>query len=225
VINTTLKQIGLIFGPNGVGKGTLANHIEEQFNYIHINMGNLIREWIVETNNHTYQHIIDNGEMVEDTIVKQILSNKFKELSHSSSPVIMEGIPRRHSQVAILKEISETYKFQISYIIVLNAPLKEILHRVEHRVMAPDGNVYHLELNPPPAHFSPDQLVKRLDDRPEIVTKRYENYMVNTLECLSDTFFKDVPTLNIDGTQSIPAVYAQAEEFLQTLQDHKLISI
>jgi adenylate kinase len=221
--SVSTKQIGLIFGPNGVGKGTLAKHLAETCHLTHINMGNLIREWIHTTESHHMQSLIDEGEMVPDPIVEQILNNRFEEIEkkhHKETvQIVMEGIPRKRDQVSILKNICQKYGYDITWIIVLNAPLDNLLERVKDRVMAPDGNVYHLTLNPPPAHFKKEDLVKRLDDRPHIVKKRYENYVINTLESLSDSFFATVPLFNIDSTQSIAQVFIQAESFLQSFDE------
>lgn len=211
---------GILFGPNGVGKGTLAHHISEIFGYKVLNMGNIIREYAYEHQISYLKDIMDNGEFVEDEIVEASLIEKLEELRQSSfeRPLLFDGFPRRKSQMAILHKLMGLYNLEPEWIIVLNAPLEEILDRVTGRVTAPDGQVYHLTLNPPPPQFKPEELITRPDDRPDIVKKRYKFFMTKTLECIGDQMFLDTPISNIDSRKPIPEVYKEAENFLKDLK-------
>lgn len=214
------NKMGFVFGPNGVGKGTLAQGLSESLGYKALNMGNMIREWIDMNKRYDLMKIMDEGDFIDDSIVEESLKAKFIQLKEQNQlgNLIMDGVPRRHSQVKILKDICEKYNYLPEWIIVLSAPLEEILGRVRQRVVAPDGNVYHLVLNPPPAHFQASELHPRPDDRPEVVKKRYEYFIKDTFECLSDPFFANTKVLSIDGTKSIHEVYEEAEGFLEELE-------
>jgi adenylate kinase len=213
------KHIGLIFGPNGVGKGTLATKLAGNFEYIHLNMGNLIREWIKYERHAELQELLDAGELIADEYIKEILDYEYPRmaLNRKFKNIVFEGMPRRISQVEILKKFCEYHDYSIRWIIVLDAPLDVILERVSQRVIAPDGNVYHLTYNPPPARYTPSELQTRPDDRPDVVRRRYEEYVSNSLACVSDPFFDGVELLRIDGTKGIEEVYQQAQVFLQKM--------
>lgn len=209
------QNIFLIFGPNGVGKGTLAARLAEKLGFFHLNMGNILRSWIKENNRYDLDEYIDNGNLVPDDLIEVVLEDIFKNIK--SHNILADGFPRRKSQVRLLQKFVEKHNLHLSGIISLHAPLELILERLTERVLAPDGKVYHMTYNPPPQHFQSEQLKKRKDDRPEIVTKRYEEYIMNTLECLSEDFFKNIEVCNIDGTKSIDEVYEQAEEFVKRM--------
>lgn len=212
-------KAGLIFGPNGVGKGTLAYHLAQEYGLSQINMGNILREWVVKNNLKDLQIKIDEGDFVEDNTVDLTLHMHFEHEKSSNTlrNIIVEGIPRKRSQVEFFSATLREFDFECNWVIVLNAPLEEIIERVSQRVTAPDGTVYHLKYNPPPKDIPREKLMIRPDDRPDIVKKRYESFMVDTIECLSDPFFADIPTVSIDGLQTIDKVFQDATDFINKL--------
>lgn len=209
------KLVGFIFGPNGSGKGTLADKLTEK-GYIHIGGGNLIRQWAQKHNRTDIIDKISQGNFIDNDLLSSILEEKLPEVS-SSHKLLFEGIPRKKSQIKIVKKLLQTYGYKPAWIIVLHAPLEVLIERVSNRVFAPDGKIYHMTLNPPPAHFKMSQLKMRLDDRSEIAKKRYEYYITHTLECVSDEFFLDTPIKTIDATQSIDEVYSESIEFISQI--------
>jgi adenylate kinase len=210
------KNIGLIFGPNGAGKGTLATHLADQYNLTHINSGHLVRNWIEKTHQNNLNQLVDNGILVEDEIMAQIFTEYFTEHADKDThEIVLEGMPRTRHQVDILEQICDKFNYKIHWVILLELSLNEILSRVEDRVVAPDGNVYHMKFNPPPAIYSKDDLFQRPDDRPEIVKARYETYEQSTLECLTHPFLANIQSIKIDASEAIPQVYEIADKFLE----------
>lgn len=217
--NATKKSIGFIFGPNGVGKGTLADNICEEFGYYHFSMGVVIGKYANERGHKMIREQIDDGEFVDDEHINEALFEAVENLKHKN--IIFDGVPRKASQVKFIKEICEQFGYTVDWIIVLSAPEEVIVERLTERVVAPDGKIYHLKYSPPPKKYLADQLITRPDDRPEIVRKRYHYYMMHTLESLSASYFADVPTLSIDATKSIGQVTRDAEDFVGELREKK----
>ncbi len=212
----TKKSIGLLFGPNGVGKGTLGRRLSKQFGYMHITTGELIRDWIREEKHPELKEIINAGHLLPDELMKEILDYEYPRLKLNSSrkDIIFDGFPRKKSQIRLFDKFCYYHDYDLKWIVVLEAPLEIILERLTGRVLAPDGNVYHLTHNPPPDHFTQEQLKQRLDDRPEVVERRYQEYIGKTKECLSDEYFQGIPTITIDATKSIDEVSKEADRFV-----------
>ena len=207
------KSLGIIFGPNGSGKGTLATNLSTNLDYFHYDNGKHLRDWAEQKNREDILKLIDYGEFVSDEIVDQSIHDKFAEINHHQK-VLLDGIPRKLSQVNLIQEFCFKYHYQPLWIIILHAPLDALIKRLKERVVAPDGKDYHMTMNPPPKHFKLSQLKPRPDDQPEIVRKRYEYYITNTLECLSDRFFLNTKVLTIDATEPIDDVFEKAKEFV-----------
>lgn len=210
------KTINFVFGPNASGKGTLARHLSEKLGYYHLIASDALKAWASVNRRYDILNTMDQGEFVDDNITFAALEAKFEQIGHLAD-IIIDGYPRKLSQMNMMRKLCEKYGFKPNFMIILNVPLEVIVDRVKDRVVAPDGHVYHMTLNPPPKHFKMSELVPRPDDAPEIVKKRYEFYVTHTLEVISDPFFKDVKVCSIDATQSIPTVYAEAEEFIKSL--------
>jgi adenylate kinase len=217
--NTNKKSIGFIFGPNGVGKGTLADNICDEFNYYHFSMGVVIGKWANERGHKKIREQIDEGEFVDDEHIREALLEKVESLRHRN--IIFDGVPRKITQVKLIKEVCEKFGYDVDWAIVLDASMDVIVERLTERVVAPDGKIYHLKYNPPPKKYSPDELVTRPDDRPEIVKKRYKYYVEHTLESLNNDYFEEVPTLKIDATKTIAQVTAEAEKFVKKICESK----
>lgn len=211
------KFLGIIFGPNGSGKGTLAESLSNELGYYHFDNGLCLREWAKKNNRIEIMNIIDNGELVDDDIVDRSIKDNFEEIGHHKK-ILLDGIPRKLSQVALIKNLCEKFNFIPIWIIVLNAPVEVLIERLKERVVAPDGKNYHMTLNPPPRHFKLSQLKFRPDDKPEIICKRYEYYVTSTLECLSDTFFSKSKIHTIDATKPIPNVLKEGIDFVKEVE-------
>lgn len=211
-------SIGIVFGPNGAGKGTLAEKLSQELGFGYLNMGNAIRDWL---HNHAdtpegikVRNMINEGDLVGDDLVSNILLHKFANAANQKN-FIFDGFPRRNSQMDILKKICEHNNFEVKWIIMLNISLELVLERVSNRIMTPDGHVYHTIYNPPPANIPKSKLKSRKDDRPHVVEKRYKEYMINTLECLSNPYLKDALICNIDASGSIEEVRTEALTFIK----------
>lgn len=207
------KCLGIVFGPNGSGKGTLSMNLSKDLDYFHYDNGKSLREWGIKKNKQDILELIDSGEFVPDEIVDTSIHDDFEEINHHKK-VLLDGIPRKLSQVNLIQEFCFKYHFKPLWIIVLHAPVEALIERLKERVEAPDGKDYHMTLNPPPKHFKLSELKPRPDDKPEIIKKRYEYYITNTLECLSDRFFLNTKIHTIDATKSINEVFDEAKEFI-----------
>lgn len=212
------KYISFVTGPNASGKGTLTKALSEKFGYYHFNGGNCLRDFAEKYHRTDIQELIDNGELVSDDVFEEVFHDKFHEINHNTK-IIMDGAPRIYEQVSFIQKLATEHGYEPFWIIVLNAPLDVLLERVKDRVVAPDGNVYHMTLNPPPKQFKLSELHARKDDRQDIVKKRYEYYVTETLPCLTHPYLAKLPIHSIDATKPIPEVLEDASEFVKEIEN------
>ena len=93
----------IIFGPPGVGKGTISAMIKKEFSIPHISSGNLIREMIAG-NGHFAAELkpfLDRGQLVPDAIAINIIKERVeqKDCDHG---FILDGFPRTGAQAKAL---------------------------------------------------------------------------------------------------------------------------
>ncbi|MDD4251142.1 MAG: nucleoside monophosphate kinase, partial [Candidatus ainarchaeum sp.] len=95
--------LNLIFlGPPGAGKGTVAQAVSEKFGLTQISTGDLIRSEVASNSilGKKLSIIINNGQLVSDDIVGEMLEKKLRELSLISdyAGTIFDGFPRTLGQ-------------------------------------------------------------------------------------------------------------------------------
>lgn len=208
-----MNCLGLIFGPNGSGKGTLADGLSINLkNYVHLNSGKLIKDWAIKNQNQEIISKIDNGILVDNFIVKHSLESAFRK--YKKRNLIIEGFPRKYSQNKILKTLLLKYHYKISWIINLYLPKEEIIKRLNNRIEdIKTGKTYHSIYKPPPKGLHKN-LQKRKDDNENIIQKRFKFFIQNTVIVLSNPDFLDIPIINIDARKSINEVLNISLEFI-----------
>ncbi|MDR3116461.1 MAG: adenylate kinase [Bifidobacteriaceae bacterium] len=122
----------IIFGPQGVGKGTQAKLLAEHYGLKHISTGEAFRQSISENNEFgkKVEQYIKQGEFVPDELVNAIVA---KELAENSQGWILDGYPRNLPQVEYLNKALEKFGQKINFVIVLSAPHQVLKERMLSR--------------------------------------------------------------------------------------------
>ena len=177
----------VLLGPPGAGKGTLAGLLKESMHMAHISTGDILRE---EMNKKTalgkkVKQYIENGELVPDAMVTQLIEHKFDSSHFSGNGYMLDGFPRTKTQAEDLDKILKRVKKPLDYAVYLETSLPIIIQRLTGRRVCRDcGALYHIE-NKPPArqgvcdHCGGD-VYQRADDNEETIRTRMDVYMKNT---------------------------------------------
>lgn len=210
--------LGLIFGPNGAGKGTLADGIVDKLGSdvcLHINSGQVIKNWAEAKHEISVRESADKGILVDDTYVWLSMHEFLGSIDLKSLKLlVIEGFPRKLSQLRILRKLTKVYSLELSWIINLYLPLQEVQKRLENRLCTSDGKTYNLIYNPPPNYLS-REVSKRLDDKPGIVEERFNLFVLHTMECLAYKDFLDIPFKSIDSRKSIEQILEESIKFIE----------
>ena len=208
----------ILIGPPGSGKGTQAKYLVDKFNYFQLSTGDLLRE---EIKNNTelgsnISKIINKGNFVTDEIVNSLLK-KVIAVNENRNKIIFDGYPRNLSQAQNLDKILEDDNQSIGSIIFLNVKKDSLSKRITGRYVCEKCN---LTLN----KFTNQEefkihicdkkyLVKRSDDNSEVLLKRYDTYMEQTLPVLD--YYSSRPNFNeIDGSLKIDEIISKIREIL-----------
>ena len=175
----------VLFGPPGAGKGTQANFLKDTFNLVHISTGDVFRKNI---KNQTplgilAQSYMDKGALVPDQVTIDMLSDEVSKNSIARG-FIFDGFPRTKDQAIALDKFLNLNGTQVTTMIALNVPEKELINRLLER--GKDSG--------------------RADDQDEaIIANRIEVYEQNTAVLAS--FYEDQNKLsNVNGLGSIDEI-------------------
>ncbi|QOJ78600.1 nucleoside monophosphate kinase [Infirmifilum lucidum] len=167
-----------LLGPPGVGKGTYAARLSQLFGIPHISTGELLRREVAKGSplGEEISRFMSQGALVSDAIVNMILFERLA-MPDCKRGFVLDGYPRTLAQAEALEE-----RFPVDLAIFLWAPLEVVVERLSGRLYCPAcGEVYHEKWRPPVKHGVCDKcggtLTRRTDDSPEIIAKRYREYL------------------------------------------------
>lgn len=140
------KQMILMMGGQGVGKGTFSRMLMSQHPYKYIETGAILRSMPADSD---IAKIISTGDLVPD----EILFDLMRDSIDTNRDIIIDGFPRRVSQA---KWLVENYadKFDI-YVLYLDAPTDILIARINKRINAGSNR---------PDDASVDVIRRRLDN-------------------------------------------------------------
>jgi adenylate kinase len=201
----------ILFGPPGVGKGTQAKLLVEEFHSAHISTGDLLREAV---KNKTAlglkaKSFMDAGNLVPDDVVIGLIEEVLKS-EEAGENFILDGFPRTLPQARALDVLFEKLDIRLNSVISLEVDNNEIIHRLDQRRLCRGcGRIYTIarigaDLKVCPACGG--GLYQRDDDKAEPVRRRLEVYQQQT-KPLIDYYQKTGRLVPINGMDEIGYVH------------------
>jgi adenylate kinase len=198
----------VIMGVQGSGKGTQSALLAEQFDLVHIGVGDIFR---FNVQHHTklgarVRRAIDAGELVSDDLVESIVQQRLRDHDWNYG-FIIDGFPRNASQAEFFLE-----SFDIDAVINLELSDEEVHRRVlARRLCSGCGLDYNLMAHRPEVDDVCDvcggRLVTRDDDNSEALAGRLADYYEKTRPVL-DIFERKEFVMSIDASSSRDDVFA-----------------
>lgn len=179
----TKKQIVLLIGPPGCGKGTQAAPLSQALQIPHISTGDLFREHMSKNTplGKAAKQYIDQGSLVPDELVLNMLFERTSQ-SDCKNGFLLDGFPRTIPQAKALSE-----RLKDAHLIAIHLSLSDeaIIERISGRLSCTHcGLVYHKKYAPPKKKLVCDHceecLIQRTDDQEEVVKKRLQVYHEQT---------------------------------------------
>ena len=199
----------VIMGVQGCGKGTQAKILADDFDLVHISVGDLFR-WNIQ--NHSklgarIKRIVADGKLVSDEVVAEIVGRRLSQHDWNYG-FILDGFPRNGTQAEFFLET-----YDIDAVINIEVPDKEVLKRVlSRRLCNKCGLDYNLILHRPEVANKCDvcggELVSREDDTEEAIRIRLAHFHTKTRPVL-DLLARKELIITVDGTKDIQTVQAQ----------------
>ncbi len=210
-----MKRI-ILFGAPGSGKGTQAEKIEEEFGYIKISTGDLIREEVNIGSDigEKIKNIIAKGDLISDEIIIEMVKKRING-NNIISGYVMDGFPRTLKQAEELSKIEADEEIPIFFRVNDDLVVERILSRLFCKSC---GMIYNLKSNPPEkdniCNKCGEILQQRNDDTEEIIKNRINVYRSETLPVIG--FYKKKGNLReIDAFSGIENIYSVVREMIK----------
>lgn len=205
-------HIIIVAGPPASGKGTLCDALKRNYGLVHICPGQLLREQAEKQTplgNRVLPHL-ESGRLVPHALVTDVIRERFLQPDVMSRGCLFDNFPLTIEQASAMKQ-----HFRIDGFLYIEVPREVLAQRALGRRLDPiTGNIYHLNLAPPPADVLP-RLVRRKDDDEKLVEVRLQTYERHIDEVLP-IFGKSVRKL--DGTAAAEKLLRDAIAHLDALE-------
>ena len=191
----------ILLGPPGSGKGTQAQRLVERHSIVQLSTGEMLRAAVAAGTPVGLQakDIMAAGGLVPDKIVVSIISDRI-ELPDAKNGFILDGFPRTVPQAEALDELLKHKHMKLDAVIELRVNESALLERVEKR--AAETRARGEEV--------------RLDDTPEVLTKRLAAYRSQT-EPLIHYYSERRKLLTVDGMMTIEEVTREINRILHAI--------
>lgn len=210
----------ILIGAQGSGKGTQAEMLAQALGIPHISSGDLFRKEIEEgtATGLEAKKYIDRGDLVPDDLTVAMILSRLQR-PDCDPGVLMDGFPRTIAQAQALDEGLRAFEKQISAVVYLNVPRKELLKRLSGRyICRANQHVYNIYSRPPKVagvcDLDESELYQRSDDVGEAVERRLDIFFNQTIRLL-DYYGQQDKVVEVDGNQGIEVVHRALVDAIQ----------
>jgi adenylate kinase len=191
----------ILLGPPGSGKGTQAQRLVHKHGIVQLSTGEMLRAAVAAGSPVGMQakEIMANGGLVPDEVVVGIISDRL-DLPDAKKGFILDGFPRTVPQAAALDDLLKKKHLKLDAVVELRVNESALLERVETR--AAETRARGEEV--------------RIDDTPEVLSKRLAQYRALT-EPLIHYYSEKRKLLTVDGMMTIEHVTREINRILAAI--------
>ncbi|MBE6447013.1 MAG: nucleoside monophosphate kinase [Alphaproteobacteria bacterium] len=175
-------KVLVLFGAPGAGKGTVAQHLSENYDVHHFSTGNLLRNEVKVGSDIglKVQEILGSGGLVGSDIVNEMVQKNISEVVDSERLIVLDGYPRTVDQAQVLDGmLSGALKDRVR-VLELSVDDEVVVKRIsQRRVCVKCGNTYGPHDKIEVCSCGGD-LVRRKDDDEAVVRSRLAQYEKET---------------------------------------------
>lgn len=192
----------ILLGPPGAGKGTQAQRLVHKHGIVQLSTGEMLRAAVAAGTpiGLKAKDIMASGALVPDEVVVGIIADRIEE-PDAKKGFILDGFPRTVPQAQALDDLLKRKHLKLDAVVELRVNESALLERVETRV----------------AQMRERGEDVRIDDTPEVLSKRLANYRAQT-EPLVHYYSEKRKLITIDGMMTIEQVTGAINRVLSALE-------
>lgn len=220
----------LLLGAPGVGKGTQAKRMVEEFGVPQISTGDILRAIKndpAKANTpmgHQAKGLMDLGQLVPDDLVNELVKDRLAE-PDTARGYILDGFPRTLNQAEWLdNQLAGSALPVVAVHIVV--PERVLLERITGRLSCPVcGTIYNTFSKPPRTpgicDLDGNALVQREDDTEEVFHQRMKAFQEQTSPVIDYYRTHGNRFAEVDGNLHVDEVVRQIQSTLFKLRHHE----
>jgi adenylate kinase len=191
----------ILLGPPGSGKGTQAQRLVRRYGIVQLSTGEMLRAAVAAETpvGLKAKDIMAGGGLVPDEMVVGIISDRLDQ-PDAARGFILDGFPRTVPQAQALDDLLKKKHIRLDAVVELRVNESALLQRVETRV----------------AEMRARGQEVRIDDTPEVLTKRLASYRSLT-EPLIHYYSERRKLLTVDGMMTIEHVTREINRILAAI--------
>ncbi|MEN8254304.1 MAG: adenylate kinase [Verrucomicrobiota bacterium] len=181
----------ILLGPPGAGKGTLAESLKDETDFIHVSTGDMLRAAIKAESpvGLEAKAFMEKGELVPDSVILGIIKERIAQAADTAR-FMFDGFPRTLEQAKGLDQLLAEIGGTLLNVVNMSVPDDILIRRLSGRRLCKTcGAVYHVINVPPKTEGICDndgaELYQRPDDNEETVRNRLSVYENQTAPLIS----------------------------------------
>ena len=191
----------ILLGPPGSGKGTQAQRLVQRYGIVQLSTGEMLRAAVAAGTpvGLRAKDIMAGGGLVPDDVVVGVIADRIEQ-PDAKKGFILDGFPRTVPQAEALDDLLRHKHLKLDTVIELRVNESALLQRVETRVAEMQARGEEV----------------RVDDTPEVLTKRLAAYRSLT-EPLIHYYSERRKLLTVDGMMTIEQVTREIGRILAAI--------
>lgn len=225
------RNILILFGPPGAGKGTHGPKIVDLLNVPQLSTGDMLREAVASKSKVGQQAeaVMTAGGLVSDEIVIGIIRDRIQDRDCRYG-FILDGFPRTLKQAVALDQMLAQEGASVTKVVEMNVPDHVLEERICGRwIHKTSGRSYHVKFAPPKSmkldksgkpvpetmkdNETGEALMQRKDDTPVALGKRLKGYHNETVPIL-EHYRPTGVVRQVNANQGMEGVWTECLEAL-----------
>jgi len=214
----------VLLGAPGAGKGTQASAITDEFGWVHLASGDLLRAEVAKGTElgKIAKSYMEKGALVPDNIVIQMIINRVSA-PDTAAGVILDGFPRTTGQAESLDKALQKLDRRIDWALYINVPPERLVKRISGRWICKQCQTPYHSINSPPKIAGKcdkcgGELYQRMDDTETTVRERLKVFFNQTTPVLG-YYRQKSKLIEVNGDADIEKVTVDVINALSRLGD------